>query len=144
MYLTGGKGQLKKVAETTQISYRQLLKIFSGRARVSEENVDKISCRWLGCHPCFVYGDVYFGDRIEKHLADLDAQLGTNVSSYCKHEYEVIPLWLLPDIELNPVAIHLIRQGTILLIQCKHCEAFSHAVPTRTLGVPPTPVLEPV
>lgn len=100
--------------------------------KVTERTVDLICCNFLCVHPSFVYGEWYFGDRIEKYMVELDQLYGTSISTYCDHQYEVVSPTDFPHV-IPPTVEQLLLSQHISLVQCGLCSNFSHT--QNALGV---------
>lgn len=95
---------------------------------LTEKTVDIVCCNYLRVHPWQVYGDWYFGDRVEKYMLTLDQQYGTSISKYCDHDWETVLPSQLPELSEAPLVRRMLIDGLVSIVHCAKCDQYSHSL----------------
>lgn len=118
----------KSVRIATGLDSRLIKGLMEEHNPLTEKTVDIICCNYLRVHPWTVYGDWYFGDRVEKYMQVLDQQHGTNLSTYCNHEWETLLSTQLPELGEVPLVRRLVADGLVSIVKCTKCPRYSHSL----------------
>jgi len=120
----------KSIRVATSLDPRLIKSLMLEENYLTEKTIDIICCNYLRVHPWTVYGDWYFGDRIEKYMAQLDQQYGTSISTYCDHDWETLLPTELPELEEVPLVRRLVVDGLVSVVKCAKCPRYSHSLET--------------
>jgi len=122
---------VRSMSAATGFSRRQLVHVFREGEVLTEKTVDCICCYFLRTHISFVYGDYYFGDRIEKYTQELDEELGKlGEDDFCNHDWVAITAISFP--EGTPSWIRdMLEDGEIELLYCSRHNGYTHAKPVK-------------